>query len=159
MKIKVLLATMAFSSLASAYPSVKDKVTFNGVYAGGAGGHINYTQVMEITAFNAETKQYTVHAIVTVAGKDPGTQDSQLSVDEVPNTEKIKAILAHCVEAGGTPETLTVGAGTFQTCSAAQDRGGKIYLADVPFGIAKQVSIDEDGNINTLELASYSTAP
>ena len=156
MKIAIALSTLAFASIASAYPSVKDKANFNGVYAGGAGGHINYIQSMEVTAYNDSTKEYTLHAIVTVANKEPNTQDQQVTADKMPSSEMIKDILAKCAEYGGTPETLTVAAGTFQTCSSVQERGGKVYLADVPFGIVKQVAIDEDGNINTLELASYS---
>lgn len=156
MKLMVSLAVLAFSVVASAYPALKDTATFNGLYEGGGGGSMNFTQKLEIVGQNGT--KFVVRSTLSLPNGQTQTQDQSLEGSDLLSPDTVNMILAQCSQAGGALESLTVPAGTFQTCAIPQERGGKVWVGDVVFGIVKQIQVDEEENRITIELASFSSA-
>lgn len=154
MKLMTFLAALAFTTVASAFPAVQDRAEFKGVFQGGGGGSIDFLQSLEITGFDASSNIYTVRSTLTARGQNQA-QEIQVAKDDLLDRARVQMVIANCPMAGGTAETLTVPAGTFQTCKIPQERGGEVWIAEVPFGIAKQVSVDEEMNVITVELTAF----
>jgi hypothetical protein len=152
MKSFLTLVVLALSSVSFATPAVKDQVTFKGVFAGGGGGTIDFQQTLEITGFANE--QWLVRSTLLVNGQNR-VEDIQVGKADLMDDAQLKMIIENCAQMGGTSESLTVPAGSFLTCAVDQERGGKVWLGEVPFGIVKQVSVDEEENTITTELSSF----
>lgn len=148
-----VVATLA-SVVAFAYPSVKDSATFKGTYAAAAGGSIDFTQTIEIVSFNASASQYTLKNTVVYNGQT-NVQNADVAADQLLNNARVASILADCSQMGGTLESLTVPAGTFNTCKVPQERGSMIWVADAPFGFVKEIYIDEEGSRSEVEMISF----
>lgn len=154
MKIFATLALSLFSAAAIAMPSIGDTSMFNGNIQGSGGGRMDFTQSLQLTAYDANTERFTLHTELKTSSQTR-VQDQQIAAEEFLTTEQVTDALANCPSYGGTSETLTVPAGTFASCKIIQNDGSQVWVAQVPFGIAKQVSYDEDKNMMTLELASF----
>lgn len=154
MKSIAFFLTTAVATLAMAYPSVKDMASFKGKYSSAAGGDIDYNQTLEVINFDAASKVYTLKSTVNYNGQT-NVQNQEISADELLTNEKVANILANCSEMGGAPDSLTTAAGTFNTCKVPQERGGQIWVGDLPFGFAKEIFIDEEGNRTEVEVVSF----
>ncbi|MBX2993939.1 MAG: hypothetical protein KF681_03940 [Bdellovibrionaceae bacterium] len=155
MKLFTTLAILAFSAVASAYPALKDKAVFNGVFQGGGGGTMNFTQTLEIVNVLNNNSQFVVRQTLNLPNGQTQQQDNTFASTDLLDKAGVDNILAQCTQAGGALEALTVPAGTFNTCALPQERGGKVWVGDVAFGIVKQVQVDEEENTITVELASF----
>lgn len=154
MKTMTFVAATLVSTLAFAYPALKDSSTFKGTYVAAAGGTIDFTQTIEIVSYNAAASQYTLKNTVVYNGQS-NVQNADVAADQFLTNAKVASILADCSKMGGTSESLTVPAGTFNTCKVPQERGSMIWVADAPFGFVKEIYIDEEGSRSEVELVSF----
>lgn len=148
-----LLVTLG-ASIALAYPTIKDKADYAGIYTAAAGGDVAFTQSLELTAFDATKNEYTLRVSQTFNG-NTSSGDQLVGADAFPTEQQISDLMTQCLASGGVNETTTVAAGTFATCSLPQENNGRIWIADVPFGFVKILQIDADGNKVVAELTSY----
>lgn len=155
MKTIVFALVSIAASAALAFPTVKDKSVFNGIYAGAAGGQIEFTQTLELTKFDAATGKYTMSNVFTMTNGQTQTQEVQVDATELMDNARVQQILAQCATVSGTAGETTVTAGTFKTCQIPTQRGGTVFVAEVPFGFVKEVYFDEDMNRIEVELASF----
>ena len=122
MKSALLILALTLSSSAFANVVVGDSATYD-ITAGG----------------QAHTGTLT---IVSISGDTYSTQESidgqatQVSTGSVSQLNQLTSIVPNCANYGGTPESLATPAGTFNTCHL-NAQGSDIYVADVPFGVAK----------------------
>lgn len=108
----------------------------------------------KVLSFDAKTKIYTIENITTI-GTEVTTNQEALSDIDYLDIDTIDMTLAFCETymVNGKLETVTVPAGTFETCVYKDAEGGVIKLAMVPFGIVKY----ESKQVN-VELVSYTIA-
>lgn len=142
--------------LALAFPKVGDVATFNGLFEGGGGGSLEFLQTLSIKSedLSGPVPLYTMVTQMVVEGRTQ-TQEQVLNLDDLLNLETVNQILNECASHGGTLETVTVEAGAFNSCAVDTTRGGKIWIANAPFGIIKNIIIDDEENRITLELKKY----
>lgn len=149
----VLLA----SSAAFAFPAVNDSVTFDGNYTQ-AGNAYPLTLTNSIKSFNAQTSQFLVSEVQTLAGQTQ-SQDSLVNQDDLISSAQVQSLIANCQAQGGALETVATQAGSFDTCRLSQqgeDGGLQTYwFANVPFGLAKYTvnGQNDDGQPYSIELA------
>lgn len=121
----VLIAALVSASTFAA-PKIGDTATYAGTQAGMA---LEVTTT--ILAFNAAAGKYTVKTDMMVAGQRNSSTEEQ-PADEIVDVEMGRELVANCAEAGGTVASVTVRAGTFQTCNLQG-----MYIGAVPFGLVK----------------------
>lgn len=146
------LGLVLASAVAFATPKVGDTATFQGLYEGSGGGSMDFMQTLTVKAISADF--VTVDSIIEFDGQ-ARSQEVQLKHDELLSNEVIEAVMTECEVHGGTLEVVSVPAGDIETCGIVQGPEAKIWLARVPFGIAKQIALDEVENIITLQLKSF----
>lgn len=135
MKIISILATLLASTVASAFPAVGDSVRYQVLVFG-----IPLTQDISLTAFNAETRQFTKLTVSTQQGQPPSSTEEQVDADSIPSDAQIEQVLLHCEHQGGMREKITVAAGTFDTCKSPIEGGGFAWVGAVPFALVKAES-------------------
>ena len=71
------------------------------------------------------------------------------SLVHVLDDTTIDAIVANCTSAGGTAQSISVPAGTYNACAMNfdnQDSKGTVWITQVPFGVARvDTTIKENG--------------
>jgi putative hemolysin len=154
MKLFLFAVTALSTSMALAYPTLKDTSVFHGTYTSAAGGSIDFNQTIEVTNFDSASSVYTLKNTVVYNGQT-NVQNSEVAADQLLTNAKVANILANCSQMGGTAEAVTLPAGAFNTCKVPQERGSQIWVADVPFGFVKEIYIDEEGNRSEVELQSF----
>jgi hypothetical protein len=152
----VSAAALLVSVSAFAMPKIGDQALFNLEYTE-QGAVTAGTIENSITAFDAATNKYTVHSIVTM-NKQSQTQDE--ATDQLMDDASIKYILDNCAAQNGKMESVTVPAGTFDTCalplSPEEGRSGTVWAAvGVSFGIVKFDETKADGTHTVLQLQSF----
>lgn len=155
MKAIVFSLVSLAASAAMAFPAVKDKAVFNGIYAGGAGGQIEFVQTLEIISIDAATGKYKVSNVFQLPNGQTQSDEMELNKSDLLDRAQVQGLLANCASNGGVLAQTTVPAGTFTTCQFSTNNGGSIWIADAPFGFVKQISIDEEQNKMTTEMASF----
>lgn len=147
--MKTILVTLAtvITSAALAMPAVGDKATYNGTTIQ-AGTTYNFVVENAIISQDATTGFFNIDQTLTYNGQ---TQVKSIQEDpaNLPTDAAVSSYLTNCTMIGGKLETITVPAGTFDTCSVTTDTG-TLWIAQVPFGIAKSVRGDEQ-----IELQSF----
>lgn len=145
------------SSMVFAFPKVGDVATFKGTFEGGGGGSLPFVQTMTLKSedLSGAVPLYTVETSLEVDGGSKETQEQVLNLDDLLTKETVDQILAECASHGGTKETVQLEAGAFLSCAVETGRGGKIWISHAPFGIVKNIIIDEEENRITLELKKY----
>lgn len=154
MKALSFLAVTLGASLALAYPAVKDKAEFTAKYTSAAGGSIDFVQKLEITAFDAAKDEFTLRNSQVMNGQEQA-QEQQVAASDFASSQQVAELLAQCTAQGGISETVTVPKGPFNSCSLPQQNGGRVWIADVPFGFVKLISIDAEGNKMEAELSNF----
>ena len=141
---------------AHAFPKVGSSATFVGVYEGGGGGQMAFEQTLKILAEEKSDNGvvYKLGVMVVVDGQTQNNEELVLGTDLL-DTNTVRLVLAHCKENGGQPETVAVPAGSFAACLFQGQDGSKTWIGDIPFGVIKQVSVDEEENKMTLELKAF----
>lgn len=137
-----------------AFPAVKDKSVFNGIYAGAAGGQIEFVQTLELTKFDAASNKYTLANTFALPNGQVQAQEVEVDAAQLMTNDRVQQIMAQCESAGGVLGETTVSAGTYKTCQVPTERGGTVWVAEVPFGFVKEIYFDEDMNRIEVELAS-----
>lgn len=154
MKTLVFAVASLLASAAMAFPAVKDKSVFNGIYAGAAGGQIEFVQTLELTKFDSASNKYTLANTFALPNGQVQAQEVEVDAAQLMTKEKVAEILAQCEAAGATLGETTVPAGTFKTCQVPTQNGGTVWVAEVPFGFVKEIYFDQDMNRIEVELAS-----
>ena len=75
------------------------------------------------------------------------------AVDDMPSQKEVLSVVSNCVQDSGIKETITVPAGSFETCKFPNDSGGFTWIGDVPFSMVKV-----DAGETKLELLNFSSA-
>jgi hypothetical protein len=133
------LAILGFSTLALAMPAVGDTATFTGSVVS-QGQTIPFQNVIALTQFNAANHQYMQSSVVTSSdGKVLDQQSSWVNETDLLTDATVTSLLANCAAQNGVLETVTVPAGTFNTCKITDQEGAMYNVSNVPFGIVKAV--------------------
>lgn len=148
-----------FSASAFAWPTVGDRANYDMVID--VGQQIRGSLSLATTELNSSQDQVTVHVTTTVQGEKVNESDNQVSLSEFRRfAETLPSFIAACAQNGGTPETITTPAGTFNTCKIPNDSEGHTgftWFANVVYGWVKQVDNDTaNGQTTTLTLNSFS---
>ncbi|MFS4458503.1 hypothetical protein [Bdellovibrio sp. HCB2-146] len=142
-----------------AYPKVGDKAEWAGTIVSGDGTSVAVKVTKEVMSFNETTKKWTVKEEKTIGDK---METETNEVSRLYSSEDYTKVIAMCESKGGKLESITVPAGTYNTCSYTKSDKGKDddetvtkWIGDVPFAIVKKVKDDkEDKEVTTLELQS-----
>jgi hypothetical protein len=145
MKTLFALSVSLFSSALLAMPAVGDLA----VYKISANGY-EVTQRTELTSFNASTNSFTRKVTTTYAGQSSSQVDS-VNASELNTEAQLQMAITYCEtpNIGGKLETVSVPAGTFQTCAINTDDGGRANLGVVPFSVVKFAH--PEGNLQLIE--------
>ena len=133
---------------------VGESATFNLSIGGDSNA---YTLKMEVTAVDAAAGTFT--ETQTIYKGTTQVQQSAMPPESIADMDQYAQIVDNCASAGGTPESVTVPAGTFQTCHilGSDNDGGKfdLQIAKVPFGIAILTQTGSDSKTLHAELTSF----
>lgn len=135
--MKVLLTltlSSIFSVAALAMPNVGDFA----VYEINANGMI-INQKIELTAYNASTGKFTQLETTSFQGQQQQTT-TLVNGSELATEADIGQVLTFCEtpNVNGVLETVTVPAGSFNTCAISDSQSGmRLNYGNVPFGIVK----------------------
>ncbi len=140
MKTLCLTLSLVFSQVATAYPTVGDFVQFR--KADGSALELKNNGLD--TANHVWLVQVTEKNIVTI---------EKWAVDDMPSQKEVLSVVSNCVQDSGIKETITVPAGSFETCKFPNDSGGFTWIGDVPFSMVKV-----DAGETKLELLNFSSA-
>ncbi len=138
MKLLASLVVLLAATMAQATPTVGDIADFSGT-TDHAGQTYPVQITLQIMAFDATTQIYTQQTTMAIGPKTQ-TKTEQVAAADMITDATIDAVLADCVGQGGTPETIAVPAGNFETCKIKTDGGDLYNIAKVPFGVAKMTS-------------------
>lgn len=142
--ILVLFAMMSVSAFAG--PKVGDSASYVGTLNGAPA-----TMTTSITSFNPATSKFLVTTLVIISGQTQTEVDEQ-DPTEIMSDEMTGPILANCTQYGGVLETITVVAGTFDTCKLQ----GNMNFGMVPFGLVRGTDMQSSDGVINLELSSFS---
>jgi len=152
-KFFVFGCSLFLSASAIAMPTVGDSALYSWTHALATKVSVG-TSTRSIIKFNPASG-FTTLLVTEMDGK---TNTVEQETSSLPTDAWIVDLLANCTAYGGTPETLSVKAGPFETCSMPiNSRGntGRAWFAHVPFGFVKSVVNGSKGNIDTLELQAF----
>jgi hypothetical protein len=155
MKTLISVAALLASVHAFAMPSVGDDALYD-VTTTTTGQIDKGTLEFQLILFNATTHQFLERQILTGNGQT-STQEQMVDESTLASDTAIGFILSNCTMANGTLETITVPAGTFNTCamqSNSDAQTGTLWLTNVAFGFAKEEITFQNGTKMTLELRS-----
>ncbi len=156
-------ATLFVTSFANAFaPSVGDKVSYALTHVQNGAVDGKFVMTNEITAIDTTTQ--TISVLQTVTQDDVVKSSATIANPAANVAYPDDATIATCGIVSypgqtGTPETITVPAGTYKTCHIvlnpnANGDQGEYNAAAVPFGFVKSVSTTSTG-VMTAELTSF----
>ena len=160
----ILLFSFIVILPAHAAPAVGDQVAYTAIHLQN-GKSTNFVITNEITALDATAQTANVLQTIMSDGKlvSSGTNPTPLKEIAYPDDATIATcgIVSYPGQTG-TPETITVPAGTFKACHIVlnqQSPGteGEYDAAAVPFGFVKSISTTSTGTM-TVELNSFQSA-
>jgi hypothetical protein len=155
--ILVLVSAFAMTASAFAMPNVGDEamyaasMTQNGQTQTG-------TVDFKLMSNDASTNSWSEQITTTVGGQST-VQTNTVTGDELVNDGQVQGILANCAAANGTLQTITVPAGTFNTCElsandAASGTTGNVWIGEASFGIIQEDMMSADGKHSVMQLQS-----
>lgn len=136
------------SSQCYAYPSVGDKVTWNGTVnmVDGTKEEIQITK--EVLKFDVQSKKWTVKYEAKV-GNDRTSNISE--VEELYSPKRYAEILEKCESNGGVREDISTNVGTYKTCKQTSiGADGSIvekWWGNMPFGVVSKKTQDAKSQI------------
>jgi len=148
------LVSVLFAATAFAMPAVGDLALYNVTVSQG-GQTISGTVETTITATNAG--MFTMQTTMNFNGQSQ-VKSEQRSAQDLLSDSTIQQIIAQCAQVGGKIESVTVPAGTFNTCAVpSQEHGttGTMWVAQVPFGLVKIDQTNAQGQKTYGELQSF----
>ncbi len=139
---KILSSLFIFlaSSVALAYPAIGDFSVMQGTYTK-AGKTSALTIEQKIVDYNAGLLEFTVVESQDVDGQ-VSTASATVPRKNLISQGQAQYLLLNCAAYGGSPETITVAAGTFKTCAMLINdsvHDGMTWVGDVEFGVVKKV--------------------
>jgi hypothetical protein len=148
MKSLLLASLFVVSSTAMAMPNIGDKVVLTGT-ANGTPASLE----SELVAANSTKTIYTRQNKTTINGETQ-TENEEVKAEDLVTDESINTVMTLCETEmiNGKLESITVAAGTFDTCKIGSD-GAELNIGRVPFGVVRIASPEV-----TLELQSYNIA-
>lgn len=152
MRIMSILISSIVSLAAVAMPKVGDLAVYDGLYEGSGGGSMPFEQTLLLTELSGPSA---VVESTLIFDEQSRQQKINLKTEQLLSSDVVEYVLSECATQGGALETVTVPAGQFETCAIAQGPVAKVWIGKVPFGIVKQVSLDEVENIITIELKDF----
>ena len=152
--MKLLSPVLAFLALtaataAHAAPAVGDQVAFQGTWDGQA-----VWQGISFTGYNAQTAQYRQVTVTKIGTNAPATQEDWVDAKDTASDAALQYIVANCAAQYGVPQTITVPAGTFNTCKMALQQGGHVWVGQVPFAVVR-IESPVQGKLLTAELTGF----
>lgn len=147
--------TLLTSSVAFAMPSVGDQALYDATLSK-AGAVTAATAELELVSLDAANQQFQEKTTIVANG---ATQSNTKTVEasSLASDEIVTQVLATCSEIGGHLETITVPAGTFDTCALPSDAStpGTYWVSHVSFGVVKQDFTNSSGVHIVMVLRSF----
>ena len=159
-KFLVLAITLLLPSLSFASDiNVGYSASYNLVIDLGS-TQIAATVKTEVTAIDAAAQTYEVTNTTIVKDQAPDvSKETVTKADADSFIKEAEQIIDNCAAVGGTPEQITVAAGTFDTCkviSETDDATEIQWLAKVPFYAVQMHSKNKkDATSYTIQLSSF----
>lgn len=146
-KSSLVILTVTLASLfAEATPAVGDRSVFDVTLIRGS-QTVTGTVTYELTNFDKAKNTWTQTSTTDFNGQKQ-TQTESIQAKDLLDDSMIDTILTNCAARGGTPETVTSEAGEFQTCAIPIKNAvgsGRVWIAKLPFGLAKWNTQRRDG--------------
>jgi hypothetical protein len=155
MKTLILCALTLAASSSFAMPTVGDSASYDLVQTM-SGQTVNYSITETLTGYDAANKQFSEASLATYNGQSSSTTKVVLA-SKLLTDAQVTSYVAGCTGIGGVNETITVPAGTFNTCKVSSTQNGTtgtINVALVAFGIVRYESSDATGNHFLLTLTA-----
>ncbi len=151
------LALLFVSTTAFATPKVGDFAMFDTAISLN-GQAVQGTVSVELMNFDA-AQGYLQRQTVEFPGRAAEVTEEWMTEDNFLSDETIDMALANCPAAGGTAQTITVPAGTYNTCAIKFDNeqsSGIIWVGKVPFGIVRLDNLTKsNGMVMSSQLKTY----
>lgn len=156
----LVVTGQGISATALATPSIGDQATYKMHLWRDQGADFTAVDQQTIIAFNDVINQYQLHHVSTTVGS---TQvfDEWVNTNAFFTDVAIGDILSSCAQKGGSLTSLTVAAGTFDSCKIVlEPSDGTVdtywFVANIPFGFAKSIELSSDKHSHIeRELISY----
>lgn len=130
-----------------AYPSIGDKVKWEGSINLLDGTVTPVQIVKEVLNYNSENKKWTVKYQATL-GSETSTETTE--VDSLYTPADFKTLLDQCTSKGGVLEKFTAPAGTYETCKMVSTNSDGVtvekWWGNIPFGIVSKSTKDPRNN-------------
>jgi hypothetical protein len=137
--------TKAQETAVGDYSSYKLTLTSDGIIEEGSA-------VQKITSYNAATELFEMRTVTEIA-EEVNVFEDWFKQGESLSATIAASVLATCEADGSILETITVPAGTFQTCRKDFE-SGQIWIGIAPFGYIK-LQEEEESQILLMELSEY----
>jgi hypothetical protein len=150
MKTFAFACSLLLSSIALAYPAVNDSVTFNATEVKDTETNQAVLQI-HLAAYDSAKDAYQQVSSTTTKGKTTSNEE-WVAASELFNKETYTQVSGNCDQFGGKIESVTVAAGTFETCAIPNEdknESGVYWIGDVPFGIVKAELTDKATSAKT----------
>lgn len=172
-RLAISLATLLFTLQSFAFPAANDEANLTGTIAvNGESFPARYNQKF-IEAKN-NGAELLFHSQFYIENDLASEEMVWRKLEDLITPDLVTMILAYCTQQGGTNETVTVPAGTFETCKLPTEgealgirlfsdatSTGFIWVGMAPFGLVKLQQVDFDGQTTIaldLELNTYISA-
>ncbi len=147
----LILATTVLATIAQATPLVGDYSNFK-VTVDVQGQIVPGTLELALVAKTATGFKMTN---TTKFENQPAEHNEEdVTAEELLNDEIISYLLANCSAQNGKLETVTVPAGTFNTCAISNDNSTS-WIGQVPFGMVQRTETTPEGYVVNLKLQSF----
>lgn len=141
----LLIGTSAFA----AYPALYDTTDYSGQLTTNGVQHAIALR-FQASAFDAATATYDVTQSISYDNGTPQTNVQKQEAKDMFSNALYGQYIQYCGQIGGKLETVTVAAGTFDTCAAPVNQNGQTgttWVGNVPFGIVKTQITDTKNNL------------
>ncbi len=148
------IASLFLCLNAFAMPSVGDQAVYDTTVTQGENVY-PMVSIFDLLEMDLANQRALVRQTTKMDGQPDEVEEGWQDSNQLPTEEMMTMLLAQCVQQGGKNESITVAAGTFDTCAMPESGGGTIWLGVAPFGLVKAYLPSKEGNTLKLELRSY----
>jgi hypothetical protein len=116
---------------------------------------MDFSMTLKLTAFNESANTFTRETTTSILGQQQ-VESEEVATADLATDEALAMVMEYCETEmiNGKLATITVAAGTFNTCEIVDAQSGAVQnLGLVPFGLVKFTSAEVN-----LELAAFSAA-
>jgi hypothetical protein len=143
--------TLVFAALSHATPKMGDFASYQ-LEMSSREHNLSVIIDKEILSFDASQNSYLVRQTMTQEGNPPESLEENTPADQMITDEMIDSILVNCGSTGGSLQSVTVPAGTFNTCAMPIDNeseSGTVWIAKVPFGFVQLQTTSKSEGVTT----------